>query len=121
MAPLDQGLLQLLKAHDSKYINYIYSYYIKAPFSMVVPRHLFTNITSYLFQINPLHIRPLLATLHGLARPTRHAGLLPCLAGPLARRAIWLNQHKMFKSVVGGGLRTHAMMEEGRETLGKVV
>jgi hypothetical protein len=34
---------------------------------------------------------------------------------------IWLNQRKMVKSGVGGGVRTHALMKEGRETLGKAV
>jgi hypothetical protein len=47
----------------------LYLYYIKAPVSTVVPRHLFINNPSYLFQINLLHVRPLRATLHGLARP----------------------------------------------------
>jgi hypothetical protein len=37
----------------------LYLYYIKAPVSTVVPRHLFTNNPSYLFQINLLHARPL--------------------------------------------------------------
>jgi hypothetical protein len=28
---------------------------------------------------------------------------------------------KMLKNSVGGGVRTHALMEEGRETLGEIV
>jgi hypothetical protein len=68
---------------------------------MVVLHHLFTNNPSHLFQINLLHVHPLRATLHG---PARHAGpwaTAPTQArhvGPLARRAIWLNQRKILKS-----------------------
>jgi hypothetical protein len=40
----------------------LYLYYIKAPVSTVIPRNLFTNNPSYLFQINLLHARPLCTT-----------------------------------------------------------
>jgi hypothetical protein len=42
-------------------------------------------------------------------------------AGPLALWAIWLNQRKMSKSVARDGASTHAVIEEGRETLGETV
>jgi hypothetical protein len=39
---------------------------LKAPVSTVVPHYIFTNNSSHIFQINPLHARPLRATnLHG--------------------------------------------------------
>jgi hypothetical protein len=43
-----------------------------------------------------------------------------CWASSLARRLIWLNQRKMLKTNAGGGVRTHALMQEGRETLVKL-
>jgi hypothetical protein len=45
----------------SKKVNSVISllYYIKAPVSTIVPVHLFTNNTSHIFQINPLHARSL--------------------------------------------------------------
>jgi hypothetical protein len=41
---------------------YLYLYYIKAQVSTIVMHHLFANNPSHLFQINPLHARPLRAT-----------------------------------------------------------
>ena len=40
--------------------------------------------------------------------------------GP-ARWPIWLNQRKMLKNGAVGGIRTHALVEEGRDTLGEAV
>ena len=75
----------------SKKVNSVISllYYIKAPVSTIVPVHLFTNNTSHIFQINPLHARSLheinlhvpnhtsaidgqTVARHGLARPDAH-------------------------------------------------
>jgi hypothetical protein len=40
---------------------------------------------------------------------------------PLICQPIWLNQRKMLKNDAGGGVRTHALIEEGQETLGESV
>jgi hypothetical protein len=82
---------------------------ISAPVSTVLPRHIFTNNSSHLFQINLLHVHSLRATLRPLG-PTPAGrsfgpGTLacwPCRAGSLARRGIWLNQRKMLKNNAEG-------------------
>jgi hypothetical protein len=50
---------------------------------MVVPRHLFTNNPSHLFQI--LHARPLCATNLHARRPTDRAGPPISLSGHLVK------------------------------------
>jgi hypothetical protein len=65
---------------------------------MVVLRHLFINNSSHLFQINLLHVRPFRATnLHVLL-------IVP--SWPVSP-TIWLNQHKMLKTMENVGFKPH--------------
>jgi hypothetical protein len=91
-------------------------------------RYLFTNNPSHLFQINPMHAyRWPNGAQHG--PDARGSQLWPrhvmptwlCRASPLACPPIWLNGHKMLKNSVIDGVWTHALIEEGRETLDEVV
>jgi hypothetical protein len=100
---------------------------LKAPVSTVVPYH-FLQITTHSYS-KLIRCTPIDGQTTARHRPNaRGPQLWPkhvmpaywlCRVSPLARRPIWLNQRKILKNGAKGGVQTHALMEEWRETLDK--
>ena len=107
------------RPHCEQSLVYIYIYI----YTILYLKHQFQRSSRVIFlQITPHSYFKLIRRMPidgQMAGPGTSCRPADCV-GP-AHQLIWLNQRKMLKNGAGGGIQTHALMEEGREILDKVV